>query len=229
MPETNETSVFVYVVARDFGFAPNPFFGFCTLACCKPKIRSKAAIGDWVFGIAGGKLDRPGHCVFGMRVTDALTFDEYWTDGRFAPKEPVRNGSRAAMLGDNIYHRRSEDDPWQQEDSHHSRPDGLPDESNIERDTGTNRVLVSDDFLYFGQSAPEVPESVFAAMGYENRIGHRNFTKSDAEPLLNWFHATSRSVHGPVVDDPFQFRQSASRFSSGSNKIIHEILEPTSI
>lgn len=26
-----------YVVARDFGFAPNPFNGFLTLATCKPK------------------------------------------------------------------------------------------------------------------------------------------------------------------------------------------------
>ncbi|WP_225761747.1 hypothetical protein [Acinetobacter sp. Marseille-P8610] len=31
--------IFSYVVSRDFGFAPNPFFNFCTLATCKPKIR----------------------------------------------------------------------------------------------------------------------------------------------------------------------------------------------
>lgn len=37
-------------VARDYGFAPNPFFGVCTLATCKPRIRSVAQIGDWVVG-----------------------------------------------------------------------------------------------------------------------------------------------------------------------------------
>jgi len=36
-----------YVVARDYGFAPNPFFGFCTLATCKPRLRSVAQVGDW--------------------------------------------------------------------------------------------------------------------------------------------------------------------------------------
>ena len=30
--------LYSYIVARDFGFAPNPFYGFCTLATCKPKI-----------------------------------------------------------------------------------------------------------------------------------------------------------------------------------------------
>ena len=32
-------ALFSYVVATDSGFAPNPFFGLCTLACCKPAIR----------------------------------------------------------------------------------------------------------------------------------------------------------------------------------------------
>jgi hypothetical protein len=39
-------SIFVYVVKHDGGFAPNPFHGFCTLACCKPKIRKGAKEGD---------------------------------------------------------------------------------------------------------------------------------------------------------------------------------------
>ena len=66
MARHRDQSVFVYVVARDFGFAPNPFHGFCTLACCKPKIRSAAEVGDWVFGMAGGDLSAPGNCIFGM-------------------------------------------------------------------------------------------------------------------------------------------------------------------
>lgn len=38
--------LFSYVVAREYGFAPNPFFGWCTLATCKPKIRVTAEVGD---------------------------------------------------------------------------------------------------------------------------------------------------------------------------------------
>jgi len=44
-------SVFSYVVKNDGGFAPNPFHGSCTLACCKPKIRNVASAGDIVVGL----------------------------------------------------------------------------------------------------------------------------------------------------------------------------------
>jgi hypothetical protein len=182
MAKQSRESVFVYVVARDFGFAPNPFHGFCTLACCKPRIRSVADVGDWVFGVAGGDLAQPGHCIFGMRVTETLTFDEYWLDPRFEVKKPLRNGSRVMMLGDNIYHRQNASVGWRQEDSHHSRPDGSPDASNIATDTQTNRVLVSEHFTYFGASAPSIPVNVQDAIGYSNGRNHRRFSALVAQP-----------------------------------------------
>lgn len=219
-------NVFVYVVARDFGFAPNPFHGYCTLACCKPRIRSAAGIGDWVFGVAGGDLAKPGHCIFGMCVTETLTFDEYWRDPRFEVKKPLRNGSRVMMLGDNIYHRQDDKTEWRQEDSHHSQPDGSADASNIATDTQTNRVLVSEHFTYFGASAPSIPGNVLDAVGYSNGRNHRRFSALVAQPLLSWFQEEARHADCPVVDDPFQFRRSAARFSSGSNKITDEVVEP---
>ena len=42
--------LFSYILARDFGFAPNPFYSICSLATCKPIIRKKAQIGDWIIG-----------------------------------------------------------------------------------------------------------------------------------------------------------------------------------
>lgn len=225
MAKQRAESVFVYVVARDFGFAPNPFHGFCTLACCKPRIRSAAQIGDWVFGVAGAELAQPGHCIFGMRVSEALTFDEYWLDPRFEVKKPRRNGSRVMMLGDNVYHRQGEPPEWVQEDSHHSRPDGTPDASNIATDTQTDRVLISRDFTYFGASAPSIPAQILIAMGYSNGRNHRRFDGPTAQPLLSWFQDQAHRTACPVVDDPFQFRRSSARFSSGSNKITDEVVE----
>lgn len=219
-------SVFVYVVARDFGFAPNPFHGFCTLACCKPRIRSVAQTGDWVIGIAGGELAQPGQCIFGMLVTETLTFNEYWLDPRFEVKKPLRNGSRVMMLGDNIYHRQNDDAEWEQEDSHHSRPDGTPDISNISTDTQTDRVLISEIFTYFGASAPLIPNNVLEEMGYSNGRNHRRFGAPAAQSLLSWLREQTNRVGSPVVDDPFQFWRSSARFSSGSNKITDEVLEP---
>lgn len=219
-------SVFIYVVARDFGFAPNPFHGFCTLACCKPRIRSVAQTGDWVIGVAGSALTQPGHCIFGMRVTETMTFDEYWMDSRFEVKKPLRNGSRVMMLGDNIYHRQNDEAEWRQEDSHHSHPDGSPDSSNIKTDTQANRVLISENFTYFGASAPLIPSKILSSIGYSNGRNHRRFTTQEAQPLLSWLQKHSRRASTPVVDDPFQFRLSSARFSSGSNKIIDEVVDP---
>ena len=84
--------LFSYVVARDYGFAPNPFYGYCTLATCKPRIRKAAQTGDWVLGTGSKTHGRENQVVFAMRVTERLTFDEYWNDPRFKAKRPDAAG-----------------------------------------------------------------------------------------------------------------------------------------
>ena len=44
------TKLYSYVLREDTGFAPNPYHGFCTLACCKGPIRMRAEVGDWIIG-----------------------------------------------------------------------------------------------------------------------------------------------------------------------------------
>src|SRR5205809_3695195 len=124
-------SVYLYVVDRDFGFAPNPFHGCCTLATCKPTIRRTAAIGDWVLGMGGLRLNAIGRCIFAMQVTKKISFDDYWSDPAYAEKKPVRNGSKTMLVGDNIYHRDSQSAVWRQEDSHHSSDDGTANLYNV--------------------------------------------------------------------------------------------------
>ena len=73
-------TIYSYVVARDYGFAPNPFYGCCTLATCKPIIRRMAQVGDWVIG-TGSKLPRQDS------VTDLLL---RWYGVRWMPgADPV--------------------------------------------------------------------------------------------------------------------------------------------
>ncbi|MBU1315998.1 MAG: hypothetical protein KJ947_08810 [Alphaproteobacteria bacterium] len=211
-------AVYIYVVARDFGFAPNPFHGVCTLATCKPVVRRMAQVGDWVFGMGGQKLGAAGRCIYAMQITEALSFDEYWADERFKVKKPVRNGSRTMMLGDNIYHQHDGD--WCQLDSHHSRPDGSPDLHNIKTDTGTDRVLISDRFYYFGREAPEIPTGILREMGYTNLRGHRVYMDDECRSLLDWLVTSQSGKVNRVVGDPYQFHQSAARYSGGDDKIL---------
>ncbi|RWD67671.1 MAG: hypothetical protein EOS36_01420 [Mesorhizobium sp.] len=213
-------NVYMYVVARDFGFAPNPFHGVCTLATCKPMIRRTAHVGDWVVGMGGAQLKAVGRCVYAMQVTDALTFDAYWDDPEYRCKRPIRNGSRKTIMGDNIYHRPAGTTAWVQEDSHHSQIDGSPEPSNIKNDTQTNRVLISRNFYYFGDAAPSIPEGILAHLGYNNGIGHRKFSLVQAQPLLDWIHEQYNGQVNAVIGKPYQFMKSSSRYSKRMDKIV---------
>ena len=80
--------LYSYIVARDYGFAPNPFYGTCSLATCKPLIRRKANIDDWVVGTGAADNGLTGHLVYAMKVTETMTFDDYFADPRFHEKNP---------------------------------------------------------------------------------------------------------------------------------------------
>lgn len=206
----------MYVVDRDFGFAPNPFHGLCTLATCKPSIRRNAKIGDWVAGMAGRRLKATGKCVFAMQVSEVVTFDQYWNDRRFIAKKPVRNGSKKMLVGDNIYYK--SDQSWIQADSHHSNSDGSTNFTNLIKDTTANSVLISNNFYYFGTSAKAVPSEILLSMGYKNQIGHRTFTDADAEEFLTWLKLSA--LRNRVMADPYDFTIAADRYSGTGSKIV---------
>ena len=54
------------------------------------------------------------------------------------------------VVGDNICHRSSFTHEWCQADSHHSNPEGAVNAYNLDKDTGADRVLISNNFFYFG-------------------------------------------------------------------------------
>jgi hypothetical protein len=189
-------SLYSYVVRYDSGFAPNPFYGFCTLATCKPNIRRYAKIGDWLLGSGSGdkKVGRAGHLVYAMRVSEALSFDEYDADPRFIRKRPYRTGSRRQSCGDNIYFRNALPGPWSQRDSFHSLPDGSVNPKHVGRDTSVNRVLISNDFIYFGGTGPRVPTILKDERGrhiVHARVGQSRF---DDDLLTKEFERWIRSL-----------------------------------
>ena len=140
--------LYSYVIPRDYGFAPNPYFGYCTLATCKPGIRKSAQVGDWIAAYGSARSSIAQKLVMLMKVGETLSFDEYWTDARFMSKHPVFNKGKIHMYGDNIYHHVG--DRWMQDPSHHSYMDGSINYMNLDRDTKANRVLIATEFFYFG-------------------------------------------------------------------------------
>jgi hypothetical protein len=129
-----------------------------------------------------------------MRVTGAMTFEEYWADPRFQTKKVNLRGSKKQAFGDNIYSRSRATGRWRQANSHHSLPDGSPNPLNVKADTGTNRILFSDDFVYWGGDGPALlqrflrygprHESVCAGRGHKN-----HFPPRIVEDLVAWIRS----------------------------------------
>ena len=115
--------------------------------------------------MGGKELGATGRCIFAMRVTEHLGFNEYWNSDRFISKRPVRHGSRRTMMGDNIYHTDPKTGKWLQENSVHSQPNGEQDPENTKHDTSTDRILLSEEFYYFGENAPLVPAKLLQKIG----------------------------------------------------------------
>jgi hypothetical protein len=215
----DQRNLFIYVVDRDFGFAPNPFHGYCTLATCKPGIRKSARVGDWVIGVGGKRLKATGKCIYLMNITEICTFDEYWADSRFQIKKPVRNGSLVMMVGDNVYHKDVVTDKWIQEDSHHSNKDGSTNITNYYRDSKTNKVLISDYFYYFGMAAPSVD---LKSIRYINGPGHskKGIEESGVSNLIQRIEKGNWENRNVIIADPIQFENAEKRVDQGTSKII---------
>lgn len=198
--------IYSYVVARDFGFAPNPFYGFCTLATCKPTIRKTGLVGDWVVGTGSIAHGLRGHLVYAMRVGEVLSFDSYWRDPRFSQKKPNLFGSKKQAFGDNIYHRDEQNGPWIQADSHHSMADGAVNSRNLSDDTKTANVLASTDFAYFGGNGPAIPTEFRNFDGYDLCIGRGykcHFPPALIEAFVEWFRSLgAEGLSGIPVDWP---------------------------
>ena len=153
--------LYSYVITRDYGFAPNPFWNICSLATCKPQIGERALMGAWVAGFGGANTAISHKMVFFMRVDEICTFDEYWEDPRFLVKRPRFDGNYQQCYGDNIYHHIGNE--WMQENSHHSYVDGI-NQNNLLHDTRIDRVLLSFYYWYFGENAVELPEEFAEAI-----------------------------------------------------------------
>ena len=183
-------TLYSYVITRDYGFAPNPFHGVCTLATCKPVIRRVATVGDWIIGTGSAGYGRTGQLICAMRVSEAMSFEAYWTDPRFLAKRPILTGSRMQAFGDNIYSRDAEGQ-WKQLDSHHSLPGGVTNQANVSDDTQTDRVLIANEFRYYGTDAPLIP-AAFRGDGDANICTHRghkkNFAPGLVERFLSWLN-----------------------------------------
>lgn len=203
--------LYSYIVTRDFGFAPNPFYGYCTLATCKPVIRRCADVGDIIVGIGSAAKGSPykNRLIYAMIVSEKLTFDEYWNCERHNRKRPFMYGSKKKKYGDNIYHTSEETGMVIQEDSHHSLEHGEINMLNYLKDIPGKYVLVAEEFWYWGEKAIKLPDQFLGLA----KVGQGHITKSDpafVQSFLSWLRGMEN--HG-YIGNPHNFSKPFQRYN----------------
>lgn len=189
--------LFSYIVTHDTGFSPNPFWGYCTLADCKPAIRRTAEFGDWIVGLS--PKARGNRVVFAMEVDEILDYASYHSDARFANKIP--DYSRAEVIwkaGDNIY-KPLPNGGSQQLRSIHSNDDEENPETKA-HDLGGVNVLVARKFHYFGVSGPKLPshlDKLKVGRAHKNR-----FSQEIIRDFLGFISSYPQGVSAPPTKWP---------------------------
>ncbi len=177
--------LFSYIVTHDTGFSPNPFWGYCTLADCKPAIRRTAQVGDWIVGLT--PKHKGNRVVFAMEVDEILDYARYYQDPRFANKIPdYTKGQVIYKTGDNIY-KPLPSGGFQQLQSMHSHGEQENPETKA-HDLGGVNVLVGTSFRYFGASGPELPpplNELKVGRAHKNRFSRE--TISDFIEFVSWY------------------------------------------
>lgn len=175
--------LYSYCLRWDDGAAPNPFWGICTLAICKPAIRRTARVGDWVVGL--GSANSPignisDSVVYAMRVTDVRSLWGYdiLCQAKYSGKIPDwSNKDFKRRFGDCIYDY-SQGSPPKLRVSVHS-------ERNRETDLGGVNALISGHFYYFGDNPILLPENL-TPLAHKQQ-GHKvKANQSYAEQFVQW-------------------------------------------
>lgn len=146
--------LFTYTIPVDDGAAPNPYWGYCTLTICKPRIRSVAEVGDWVVGIGSMSKGFEGRVVYAMKITQVIpltSYEEFVL--KYCPEKipDISNADIRRRVGDCIYDYSSRIPKIRK---------SVHDESNRDTDLSGKNSLVSNDFYYFGNKPVPLPKNL---------------------------------------------------------------------
>ncbi|BAZ33486.1 hypothetical protein NIES4074_60000 (plasmid) [Cylindrospermum sp. NIES-4074] len=175
--------LFSYCLRYDDGAAPNPFWGICTLAICKPAIRRVANIGDWVVGLGSrhSPIGSITNCVvYAMQITNKMTLQEYdeFCLIYYPHKIPKwRSHKFEYRIGDCIYDYSQGEPPKLRESVHET--------GNREGDLKGVNVLLSEHFYYFGDKPICLPDSLNPII--HTNQGHKSTAnQAYVNEFINW-------------------------------------------
>jgi hypothetical protein len=190
-------TLFSYCIPTDDGAAPNPYWGVCSLAICKPKIRKKAKLHDWVVGTGSKNSpigDISNSVVYAMRVTRRITMRDYDRIGRSELPGKIPDWESAD------FRRRVDDSIYDFSTSPATIRRSVHDERNRKRDLSGEYVLLSTHFYYFGDRPVALPDHLQAII--KAGQGHKRIEDADlAQQFVTWIEALE-VVRGEPIGGP---------------------------
>ena len=185
------TQMFSYVVKHDFGFAPNPFSGYLTLATCKPRIRAAASVGDYLVGTGSTTNVGTTKLIYAARIAKVISIEDYGRLPEYANKRPSDRGEQWRQHGDNIYFVAG--GKWKQ------RPNPYHSADRMEHDLGGSCVLICKQFWYFGDAAFDIPAELREAV--KRGPGHKRImTAPLVQRFIRWLGSLPQGIHGQPAD-----------------------------
>lgn len=182
-----------YMVKYDRGLAPNPFWGYCTLAICTPNhMGIRLDKDDWIVGITVKARDNK--LLYAMKVSEVLSFNEYYSDNRFETKKPVLNGTWMHKVGDNMYYL-DEQDSWKQHRTIHHRDIDIK-----KKDLKHPFVFISKEYFYFGGNAVNIQPD-FGGLVINRQGCKLNHDETVVTNFIKWLYRNFEyGVHGNPYD-----------------------------
>jgi len=177
-----------YIVRDDTGLAPNPFWGWCTVAVCTPNHQgARLRPGDWLAGFL--TRARGYRFLYAMEVAEILSLDQYYVDERFASKRPDLRGNWMQRCGDNFYSQ-GPDHQWIQ----HRNRFHLSQDLKIQ-DTRHAVVFAGQRFWYLGRSAVPPPAR------FSSLAGGRGIRVNHDPDVADGFRCWVKETFPEVVSD----------------------------
>ena len=189
------TRIWRYVLAYDGGHAPCVDDGVLTLCICKPRIRLRADVGDWVIGYMP-KRQGIGRVAWAGRVSDAPTMGDY--AARFMGRRDV------------IYRRVGWFPDGREKLLHYG---GTIHKSAADqaRDLHGQRALIFDPFWYWGGAAPVAPQHISDLAHYYVGESSKGSSPLATRRLQRWLTGWSAGIHGEPKDGEILCAGSRSR------------------
>ena len=183
-----------YIVRRDTGLAPNPFWGYCTLAVCTPNhMGVRLQQNDWIIG--NGNIEKGNKLIYAMLVAEVLPFELYYSDPRFKAKKPVSNGTWQQRCGDNMYYKNKSGE-WKQ-DTEATRH--LCD-TDKKKDLRYPKVFIAKHYYYFGNKSVEIPSEYKGLIRRQQGCNCKHDTEI-VEGFIDWLQSSFKpGIHGMPGD-----------------------------